>query len=439
MTIQLHESSPFSVAAQPSTAEGQGRIAVTLMTPGWGSSGYYGSDVVEAAGTDRVFPAGTHMYVNHPSATESYDRPERDVSTLAAVLLEDGRWDGAKLVSEAVVFSNWRQPLSEMAPYIGVSIRGSAEVAEGEAEGRRGRIVTRLTEGASVDFVTRAGRGGEFNVLESDHIQVVEAAWAAGTSATVKEASANDSRDRISDLVRVEHYSDVDDSRVWVWVRDFDPQTQTVWFELEGAVNGIYQQAYTTDGAGLPASLEGTRTEVTIRTEYVPVTPAGLSNTHESEEDPMPQIEEARLRQLEADASRATAVEAQLAEARAQSEKDQATLTTTQALLAEARTTANTATATRIVNEAFTEALVTAPATAALVARNAPLTEAGIVDEEALKIAAQEAAAEMAAAGGAGKVRGLGAAQESKTSEDLSEAELDRELAKLSGRTVKEG
>lgn len=432
MRIQLAESMAFT-APDNLVAEGQGRLQVTIMTPGWGSSGYYSTDVVEAAGKDRVFPAGTHMYINHPSATESYDRPERDIATLAAVLLEDGRWDGSKLVSEAVVFSNWRQPIAEMAPYIGVSIRGSAEVEEnGEAEGRRGRIITRLTEGSSVDFVTRAGRGGSVAVLES--------AWNAGAhSQPIVEASANDSSEMLRTLIKDQYRvnrTDGDESSLYTyaWVRDHDPSTNLVTFELEGQTNGIFQQYYSTDSAGLPATLEGVAYEVAIQTTYVPVAPAGLSTTQESEEDTMPQIEEARLRQLEADATRATALETQLAEARSTAE-------TAQAELAESRRTANTETALRIVSEAFSEAQVIAPKTAARIAANAPLTESGVVDTEKLTQLAQESAAELAEARGDGKVVALGAStvSESSASEDISESELNRELALIGGRKITEG
>jgi hypothetical protein len=67
---------------------------VRLITPGWGSSGYYSPQVIEAAATAQVFPAGLHMYLDHPSASEDRDRPERSVRHLAAVLEEDGAWDG---------------------------------------------------------------------------------------------------------------------------------------------------------------------------------------------------------------------------------------------------------------------------------------------------------------------------------------------------------
>ncbi len=75
MRVTLSEARTFAEAATP--AEGPGRLLVQLITPGWGSSGYYSEDVLEAAGRDRVFPAGTHMYIDHPSESETFDRPER--------------------------------------------------------------------------------------------------------------------------------------------------------------------------------------------------------------------------------------------------------------------------------------------------------------------------------------------------------------------------
>ena len=56
-----------------------GTAAIKLITPGWGSSGYYSPAVLEAAGTDRVFPRGTQMFLDHPGSTERPDRPERSV------------------------------------------------------------------------------------------------------------------------------------------------------------------------------------------------------------------------------------------------------------------------------------------------------------------------------------------------------------------------
>src|SRR5690606_28277939 len=148
-------------------------------------------------------------------------------------------------------------------------------------------------------------------------------------------------------------------------------------------------------------TLSGERTEVRIQTTYVPVDPAGQSTTtQESKEDTMPQIEETRLRQLEADASRATVLETEKTEAVKRAEE-------AERKLAEARQSANTAVAQRVVREAFDAAGVAAPKTAARIAASAPLTESGAVDEEALKIAAEESAAELAESSGTGSPRGL--------------------------------
>lgn len=496
-TLLLQETRPIAEAATP--AEGPGRLLIQIITPGWGASGYYSADVLEQAAKDRVFAAGTHMFLDHPTPTEDYERPVRSVRDLAAVLVEDARWDGTRLVAEARVFSRWRQPIADMADAIGVSIRGDAEVELGEAEGRQGRIVTRLIEAKSVDFVTRAGRDGRvLEVLEGARDAVQEArnvgqwvesrihrdftttademfgdgrltreeritlsgaigdalaafvarleadapqlyqrdlwdepptaaaqAVEAATRRGVDEATANDVRDRLSDLVKDAYGGDGQ----WAWVRDFDDTI--VWFELEGDANGTFQQTYTTSDDGTPDALTGDRVEVHVRTEYVPVTPAGQSTTtQESEEDTMPQIEEARLRQLEADAGRVTALE---------SERDTAVRERDEARqeLAEARTVANTATAERIVREAFDAAGVNAPKTAARLAAHPVLTEDGTVDEDAMKTAAEEAAAELAEAAGAGQVRGFGGTtQPSDTT--VSESDLDAAIGSAFGRTVKE-
>ncbi len=147
----------------------------------------------------------------------------------------------------------------------------------------------------------------------------------------------------------------------------------------------------------------------------------------------MPQIEEARLRQLEADASRATVLE---------TEKDALTQRAEEAerKLAESVKAANAAVAARVVAEAFEAAGLVAPKTAERIAANAPLTESGTVDAEALKTIAEESAAELAEARGEGTPRGVGSTPATgDDSEDLSEADLNRELAKLSGREIKEG
>ena len=149
-----------------------GTVPIRIIAPGWGSSGYYAPAMLERDGPN-IFTSGLHMYLDHPSVSEADDRPERSVRDLAGRLVSDARWDaegpaGPGLYAEAEVFAPYRDVIGEIAPHIGVSIRASGTVSEGEAEGRAGRLVDRLVAAESVDWVTRAGAGGQVvTMLES--------------------------------------------------------------------------------------------------------------------------------------------------------------------------------------------------------------------------------------------------------------------------------
>lgn len=161
------ESSPVALADPPATNGAvPERMRVEIINPGWGSSGYYSADVLrEAAGR---FRRGTHMYIDHPTRTEEGDRPERSIRDLAGTLATDAVWERGALRADAYVYPQYRQFLAEAAPDIGISIRGQGEGEQGEAEGRRGRIIKEITAVESIDYVTRAGRGGRIvELLES--------------------------------------------------------------------------------------------------------------------------------------------------------------------------------------------------------------------------------------------------------------------------------
>lgn len=135
-----------------------------LIAPGWGSSGYYPAATLKAAAP--VFPRGTKMFWNHQTAAEEASRPEGDLDKLAAELVEDARWmdsgaSGPGLYAKAKVFERYKDPVKDLAPHIGVSIRASGMGRQGEAEGRKGLIVEQLTSAKSVDFVTVPGAGGQ--------------------------------------------------------------------------------------------------------------------------------------------------------------------------------------------------------------------------------------------------------------------------------------
>lgn len=150
-----------------------GTIQIRVVKPGWGTSGYYPAEVLERDGP-IIYRAGTQMFWNHATATEEAERPEGNLRDLAAVLVSDSRWNeqgpvGPGLYANALVFEGYRKTVDEIGPYIGTSIRGFGRATTGEAEGRKGRIINALTAAHSVDFVTKAGAGGEI-------VQLFEAA-----------------------------------------------------------------------------------------------------------------------------------------------------------------------------------------------------------------------------------------------------------------------
>lgn len=159
MTINLTEAGAL-------TKSKAGHAKLVLITPGKGSSGNYSEEVLKQAEADRVFQAGCLSFIDHATDGQDWERPEGSIKDLAGVLTEDAHWDDkvGGLVAEAKIFEHWRPVIESMADSVGVSIRASGEVEESAT----GRNITRLVEARSVDFVTRAGRGGRvLSLLES--------------------------------------------------------------------------------------------------------------------------------------------------------------------------------------------------------------------------------------------------------------------------------
>lgn len=156
-----------------------GMVRIKLIKPGWGSSGYYGEDVLKRDGP-RIWPKGTKMYADHPTIAEERDRPERSIKDIAAVFAQDPVWEndtkhGAGLYTRAKVVDTWKPSIEALIGTIDTSIRASGKGSEGEREGRRGTIVEQLTKGLSVDFVTNGGAGGKLiSLAESARSRHVE-------------------------------------------------------------------------------------------------------------------------------------------------------------------------------------------------------------------------------------------------------------------------
>lgn len=139
-------------------------VAVTIITPGKGSSGEYPPETIKKLAESPIWDSPVHMYMNHATGSERASRPEGDIRELAGVI--DGRPvvdDSGALVGRARIFPEYRDFIRERAPYIGVSINASGIMAPG-----KDRVIQEITQIDSVDFVTKPGRGGKITaVLES--------------------------------------------------------------------------------------------------------------------------------------------------------------------------------------------------------------------------------------------------------------------------------
>lgn len=155
---KLHES--FSPEA---SSLGDGKYRIRIIAPGQGSSGIYTAE--NLAESAPLFKAGTEMFIDHPTESEEWERPERSIRDYAGVFLEDASVgeDGA-LYTVCKVFSGMNELIKDKWEHIGVSI--NAWCADPISENG---IVPPIAGVRSVDFVTTAGAGGAItDLLESN-------------------------------------------------------------------------------------------------------------------------------------------------------------------------------------------------------------------------------------------------------------------------------
>ncbi len=128
-----------------------------------GSSGYYPASVLERDGA-TAFPAGTHIYLDHPTWEEDCQRPERSVKDLVGAMTEAAQYEddpveGKGLYAKVKFRESVREDVEFYAQTAGMSIRAIGITDESPTTGEL--IVTELVEGLSVDIVTHAGAGGK--------------------------------------------------------------------------------------------------------------------------------------------------------------------------------------------------------------------------------------------------------------------------------------
>ena len=288
-----------------------------------------------------------------------------------------------------------------MADDIGVSIRASGEVKEADGE----RIVTKLTEARSVDFVTKAGRGGRV-------IEVLE-------SARLHEGVNDETRDLLQKAVRAAQ----GDRDMWLYVRDHnDP---TVWFDIEtpSDVRATYEQKYTRNG--ITITLTGEPAEVVPTTVYVPKTTPAPAGNGNQESNP----KEAAAMADNQNTGRVEEADSELEKLR----KENAALKAEIAELKKAKAKeARRTEVAGIVEEAFEH--INAPGMKTRLIDQ--LTESD-KDKDTIATEAKEAADELRTLGGGdGQVHGLGESRPADTTQtNVTESELPswEELATMKG------
>lgn len=424
--IRLAESVPLSEAATGTPTPRRFRARL-IEGDIWGSSGYYSRQVLEAAAEDKVFAAGTMIFLDHPGVTEAMDRPERSVRDLAGRLASDAVYESDGLYADIEVYPHVAPLIEAMAEDIGMSIRATAEVEYGEAAGRRGQLISQMHEALSVDFVTQAGAGGKIvSLAESARTQVREARsigqWVESRIHRDFTILADDMAGdgRLSREERIILSSAIGEALAAFVTK------------VEADAPQLYQRdLWDNPQDTVAAAIEAAETSRS--------NPAGrTTTTEESEEDTMPQIEEARLRELEEASGRVPTLEAERDAAARERDEARRELAETRAREAardrarnrvrEANADLPAATVDRIIAEAT---------------RTVPLTESGELDTATFDSAVDEARtaeetylAGLAEAAGAGSVSGFGSTR-STHSDDVSESDVDAALAGAFGTTVK--
>lgn len=142
--------------------EARTNYPIKIISPGTGSTAHYPAAVLERDGP-KIFKTGTLMFWNHATRAEEASRPEGDLDNLAAIISKDSYYDangkqGPGLYAEAKVMADYAEKIEARAPHIGLSIRaggtGTGKMVNGKPE------LATLDYAESVDYVTKAGRGG---------------------------------------------------------------------------------------------------------------------------------------------------------------------------------------------------------------------------------------------------------------------------------------
>jgi polyhydroxyalkanoate synthesis regulator phasin len=425
-------------------AKSDGSYKIQVITPGQGASGYYSAEVLEAAAKAKVWGKGTKVFFDHPTATEDEERPARSVKDLAAVLTEDATWDGSALVARIKPTGGLGKTVLENDTFrqaVGVSVRASAEGDVGEVAGKQCWIVSEIFPGTfnSVDLVTYAGRGGM--ILESAR-EEAEADKPTRTIELTREAALKQLREARNVGQWMESRIHLGFTQVADEMFGDGKLTREERIAMSSGIGAALAAFTASVEASAPqlyardlwAEPEALTAVAEAATPIVPVHPAG---SHPTKEHIMPEIEEARMRELEEAHGRVPTLEAKVTGLEAE-------LSTTQRELAveKARGYARDFGSKRVreANGVLPAAVVDKIVAEAM--RDIPLGEDNRLDAIAFGTSVDEArnAEETYLAqiveNGNGRVRGVGSTD---STAEVTEAHVDNIVAGAFGRRTVQG
>lgn len=173
MKTEIQESVTTSVLKP---VKGTHKWLVRLISEGSGSTGVYTKEALQGSFAE-AFPIGTHMYIDHASEAEQWDRPEGTLTKLAAVIAETPHWQDSPepgMYATIEVVDQWAPFIEQVSDIIGVSIHCGATLAQTDdivtSEEPLPPVIESFIPSPinSVDFVTVPGAGGRLvEALES--------------------------------------------------------------------------------------------------------------------------------------------------------------------------------------------------------------------------------------------------------------------------------
>ncbi len=149
---------------ESTTVEVKGRKArIRLMSAGAGSSGYYPPEMLESYGP-ATFPRGTHLFWDHLTENESWDRNgSHSIKDLIGVTESDAEYvaDEQALYADALFYSSSADFIAEAMEDIGLSVEVQNYQMDPE------RIITEMGPHPynAISVVPRAGRDGKVTAL----------------------------------------------------------------------------------------------------------------------------------------------------------------------------------------------------------------------------------------------------------------------------------